>query len=576
MRILLACLLAFTSHAQPDTLVLNATVYTVDEGFATAEAFAIDNGAFALVGTNREVRAIAGDTTRVIDLGGAVVLPGLIDAHGHMAGLGQLEVGVIDLAGTTSYTQVIERVAERASAIQPGTWILGHGWDHESWPERELPHHRELSDAVPDHPVSLSRVDGHATLANEHAMRTAGVSESSESPAGGLIVRGESGEPTGVFVDAAEALVTHAIPDEAQGDPRAMLLAAQRLCLAAGLTGVHDAGVDPSMTQLYKQLEASGELSIRITGMMSLVYAAKWFEQNEPYRGERFSMAACKAYADGAMGSRGAWLLEPYADKPTGDDGAPYTGLAVTDPADIERAAKHARQHGYQLCTHAIGDRANREILNAYETALRDDYVGVADGHITSNISDGQVESNEFPGRLIRQDRRFRIEHAQLLAPADIPRFAALGIIASMQPTHCTSDMRWIEDRVGVERAAGAYAWRSLLDTGAVVAGGSDFPVESHNPFLGLYAAVTRQNLAGEPAGGWRPEERMTREEAIRSMTIDAAYASFDEHRLGSIEPGKRADFIVIDRDIVIGHAEDIPGTIVLETWIDGERVYRR
>ena len=552
---LLACFAsAFVSSAaltQPDAIFVADRVYTSNDASPVVQAFAVEDGVFVAVGSAEQVRTLAGDQTVVVDLSSRTVLPGLIDAHGHLAGLGQLEVGVIDLAGTTSYERVIELVVERAAETPEGEWIIGRGWDHESWAERELPTHHALSEAVPDHPVWLDRVDGHAGLANASAMELAEVSESSDSPEGGEMLRDETRAPTGVFVDAAEGLVRRAIPAKALGDVRTMLLAGQAKCLSAGLTGVHDAGVDPSVVAVYRELEDEGVLKLRVHGMMPSVMAPRWFASNEPYSGDRFSMRAAKAYADGAMGSRGAWLLEPYADRPVDDDGEPYFGLAVTAPADIESLAAHGAAKGYQVCTHAIGDRANRAVLDAYARAF---------------------EALDMDGA----SARFRIEHAQLLHPDDIDRFRDLGVIASMQPTHCTSDMRWVEDRVGASRADGAYAWRSLLESGAVIAAGSDFPVESHNPFLGFYAAVTRQNLAGEPAGGWRPMQRMSREQILRAMTIDAAYASFDEGRIGSIEVGKRADFVVIDRDVMSCPGEEIPGTAVLETWIDGERVFSR
>lgn len=549
MKTLLLTLLAVSASAQPDLIMINGAVVTVDDRFTIAEAFAVEDGAFSAVGSEDEVMALRGRATIVVDLNGGIVLPGLIDAHGHLAGLGELKVGVVDLTGTRSYEEVIERVADRAGRTEPGAWIIGRGWDHESWPEREMPVHGPLSEAVPDHPVWLARVDGHASLANAAAMTIAGISESTPNPAGGEVLREPSGALTGVFVDAAESLVSGVIPASVFGEARAALLAAQDLCLAAGLTGVHDAGVAPDLAELYSDLESSGALRLRVYGMMPAQHAARWFEENEPIAGDRFSLRACKVYADGAMGSRGAWLLEPYQDRPTDDNGMPYSGLAVTDPREIEALARHALDRGYQVCTHAIGDRANREVLDAYERALADRNADVA---------------------------RFRVEHAQLLHPDDIARFAALGVIASVQPTHCTSDMRWVEDRVGPARADGAYAWQSLARSGARLALGSDFPVESHNPFLGFYAAVTRLDASGSPGGGWRPAERLTREQALRGMTIDAAFAAFDEHRLGSIEPGKRADFILVDRDVLTCPEADIPATRVLQTWIDGERVFPR
>jgi len=303
------------------------------------------------------------------------------------------------------------------------------------------------------------------------------------------------------------------------------------------------------MIEVYQRLERERKLSVRVYGMVAGDAALGWFEKHKPYSGSFFSMRACKLYMDGAMGSRGAWLLEPYEDRPTGTDGKPYTGLAVSEPEFVHTVAQHALTKGYQVCAHAIGDRANREVLDAYEYAF----------------TDLNADTNAA---------RFRIEHAQLIAPEDMGRFAKLKVIPSMQPTHCTSDMRWIEDRVGPVRADGAYAWQTLLATGVRIAGGSDFPVESVNPFLGLYASVTRQNLDGEPSGGWHPSERLTREQALRSMTIDAAYAGFDEKRIGSIEVDKLADFIVIDRDYMSCPPRQIADIRVVSTWIEGAPVY--
>ena len=539
------------------TLYLNANAYTVDAARPRAGAFAVRDGSFVAVGSEAEVRArlaeLGGGAFDTVDLEGKTVLPGLIDAHGHLAGLGALQVGVLDLAGTTSYEQVIEIISERAEHTPAGDWILGRGWDNESWADKSLPTHDALSEAVPDHPVWLGRVDGHAALANRAAMDTTDISPETTGPDGGELLRNPDGTLTGVFVDNAESLVERAIPAGARGDPETMIRAAQDACLAAGLTSVHDMGVHPRTAEMYRALAERGELKLRVHAACPAPFAVKYFGDHEPERSDRFSYAATKVYIDGAMGSRGAWLLEPYSDRPeyeTGDKaGEPYTGLAVREPGFIEMLARHALEHGYQVFAHAIGDRGNQEVLDAYARAA---------------ASTGKPLA----------DARFRIEHAQVIAPADISRFAALGVIASMQPTHCTSDMRWVEQRVGMDRARGAYAWASLLRSGAVIVGGSDFPVESHNPFLGFYAAVTRQNAEGKPAGGWRPEERMTREETLRSMTLDAAYSVFMEGRVGSIQPGKLADFIVIDRDVMTCDANDIIGTRVLRTVLGGETVY--
>ncbi len=557
MRRTRTALLTIAAAAADPTLYLNANAYTVDTGRPRAGAFAVRDGSFVAVGSEAEARAeligLGAGAFETVDLQGKTVLPGLIDAHGHLAGLGALQVGVLDLAGTTSYEQVIEIISERAEHTPAGDWILGRGWDNESWADKALPTHDALTEAVPDHPVWLGRVDGHAALANRAAMDTADISPETTGPDGGELLRNPDGSLTGVFVDNAESLVEKAIPAGARGDPESKIRAAQDACLAAGLTSVHDMGVHPRTAEMYRTLAERGELKLRVHAASPSAFAVRYFDENEPYRSDRFSFAAVKVYIDGAMGSRGAWLHEPYSDRPlyeTGEHaGQPYTGLAVQEPGFIEMVARHALEHGYQVFAHAIGDRGNSEVLDAYERAA------------------------DSTGRSLA-DARFRVEHAQLLAPADIPRFAELGVIASMQPTHCTSDMRWVEQRVGMERASGAYAWASLLRTGAVIAGGSDFPVESHNPFLGFYAAVTRQNTEGKPAGGWRPEERMTRAETLRSMTLDAAYSVFMEDRVGSIEPGKLADFIVIDRDVMTCEANDILGTSVLRTVVGGETVY--
>lgn len=550
VKTLLGVALLLAQQAMAQTAYINAKIHTVDDARPRAEAIAVADGRILAVGTADEAREAAGAGAEIIDVGGATIIPGLIDAHGHIAGLGALFLGVIDLSGTTSYDQVIELVEQRAAEAQPGQWILGRGWDHESWPDKQMPTHEALSEATPDNPVWLSRVDGHAGLANARAMEAADVTGSTPSPRGGEILRDAAGQPTGVFVDNAESLIERAVPASARSSAEDLILAAQEACLAAGLTGVHDMGVSPSMADLYKRMEADGRLKLRVYGLISGPYAVRYFEEREPYIGGRVTIRSCKLYMDGAMGSRGAWLLAPYADRPIGPGGAPYVGLAVSEPELIEQVARHALAKGYQVCTHAIGDRGNREVLDAYERALRD-------------ASEAQ-----------RADHRFRIEHAQLLAPEDIGRFAELGVIPSMQQTHCTSDMRWVDARVGPERAKGAYAWRSLIDAGSIIAGGSDFPVESHNPFLGLYAAVTRQNAAGEPAGGWQPEQLMSREEALKSMTIWAAYAAFEEADKGTLTPGKLADFIVIDRDIMTCAPPEILETRVLRTVIGGETVY--
>ncbi len=532
--------------AAPDAVYLNGNIYPLDGVHPRAEALAVTGDKITAVGSNAAVRRLAGPSTRVIDLAGKTVVPGLIDAHCHVAGLGSFGLGRIDLSGTRSSAALVAQVAEQVQKAKPGAWVLGGRWDHESWPDRRLPAHADLSAASPDNPVWLTRVDGHAGLANAAAMKLAGITPDTPNPSGGEILRDAHGRPTGVFIDNAEELITRHI--DQPNDPAALILKAQEMCLAVGLTGVHDAGITPAEIEIYQKLVASGQLKLRVYAMVTGQYAAEYFAAHALLIGDRLTVRAAKAYADGALGSRGAWLLAPYADRPTDDHGQPYVGLAV-EPELVRTLAADGLRRGYQVCTHAIGDRGNRETLDAYAAALR---------------------------ATPQADHRFRIEHAQVLSLEDIPRFAELGVLPAMQPTHCTSDMRWAEARIGPDRAAGAYAWAKLRRTGVPIPGGSDFPVESPNPFLGIYAAVTRQNPAGQPPGGWHSEERMTREEALRSFTCDAAYAAFEENRKGSLRPGLLADFTVLDRDILTCDPAEIPATRVLQTVVGGETSFRQ
>ncbi|MBK7404650.1 MAG: amidohydrolase [Phycisphaerales bacterium] len=563
----LIALLALPARAQPN-LYFNANIYTMDPAQPRVDTMLVEDGLILAIGSNRGVqdsmRQQGIRVVRKIDMGGKTILPGLIDAHGHMISLGAIGLGVLDLRAAASYEDMVNIVRDRASHVPAGTWIIGRGWDNESWADKRLPHHGALSKAIPDNPVWLSRVDGHAGLANEKAMQLAGVSSAMTSPAGGEIVRDQNRLPTGLFVDNAESVISAVIPEGLTGTAEECILQAQKMCLAAGLTGVHDAGLSPDEVDTYLRLEASGALKIRVYGMVHAKEAPAYFAEHPPYDGFKLTVVSAKAYMDGAMGSRGAWLMAPYADRPTGPEGQPYTGLQVSQPAEIEALVRDGLAHNYTVCTHAIGDRANREVLNAYARAIND----------WQPVTPADATPRRYQW-FTSADARLRVEHAQLLSFDDVPRFAAMGVIASMQPTHCTSDMRWVDARVGEERARGAYAWASLLKSGAHLAFGSDFPVESENPFLGIYAAVTRENLDGEPAGGFHPEQRVTREEALRAYTIEAAYAAFWDERVGSLEANKLADFIVIDRDVMTCDAREIADTKVLETYSYGELVYR-
>jgi predicted amidohydrolase YtcJ len=550
LALLLAPLTGGCAHAQQaaqtpaDLVVTDARIYTVDANRPVAEAMAIRDGRVLFVGSVQGALSHRGPATRVIELQGRTVIPGMIDAHAHLPGLGSA-LRTVDLVGTRSYDEVVARVAARARELPVGTWVVGRGWDQNQWGDTRFPSHEALSRAVPDHPVYLTRVDGHAALVNAAALRSAGLTAATTDPDGGRIERAADGAPAGVLVDAAMGLVSSRIP----AAPRSEQVTAIRAAVAEvnrwGLTGMHDAGVDAGTIDIYEELARAGDFNLRNYVMIRSDDATleRYFRrgpQSGLYDG-RIWIRSIKISADGALGSRGAALLEPYSDE------AHHSGLVLTSPERVREVAGRALRAGFQLNTHAIGDRANRFVLDAYEQALA-----------------------ETP----RADHRFRVEHAQILHPQDIPRFAALDVIPSMQASHQTSDMYWAERRVGSTRLLGAYAWRSLLDLGVPIPNGSDFPVEAVNPLISFHSSVTRQDADAYPAGGWYPAQRMTREEALRSMTIWPAYAAFQEDVLGSLTPGKYADFVVLDRDIMRVAPEEILGTRVLATYLGGRAVY--
>lgn len=548
-----------TGAPTADLILINGNFYTLDDAAPRAEAIAARGDRIVYVGPNDGALAFKGATTREIDLGGATVVPGLIDAHGHMAGLGLL-AGRLDLVGTGSSDEVAGMVARKSATLKPGQWILGRGWDQNDWKNESFPTSRVLDAAAPDNPVSLSRVDGHATWVNTRAMRLAGVSKETPDPPGGRIVRDASGEPTGILIDRAGDLVEAKIPEPTREETREALQVAMRRCLAAGLTGVHDAGVGPVELELYHELLVKDGFPFRVYAMLAGESApvegrvvSGWLERqlaNGPAVGlgaGRLTVRSVKLYADGALGSRGAALLSPYLDDPNN------TGLLRMEPAALRAMAQSAGRSGFQVCIHAIGDRGNRLALDAIEAARK---------------AAGRAAGTD--------DLRHRIEHAQVLSPLDIPRFAALGVLASIQPTHATSDMYWAADRIGAERLQGAYAWRTLLSSGARLACGSDFPVESENPLLGFYAAVTRQDAKGWPSGGWLPDQRLTREEALRCFTLDAAYAAFEEKQRGSVVTGKLADLTVLSQDIMKVPPLEILRTTATMTIVGGRVAYEK
>lgn len=533
--------------APADLILTNARIYTVDDAHPFVSAMAVRGGRVAFVGDTRGALVLRGPQTRVLDLAGRTVIPGMVDAHGHVEGLGEF-LAQVDLVGAASLDEVVARVVARARSTPAGQWISGRGWDQNRWGDTRFPTHDKLSAAFPDNPVILTRVDGHAIFVNARAMQLARVTAATKDPDGGHIERDAAGNPTGVFIDNAMALVRRVVPPLSHDEIRSNLRAAIAETHRWGLTGVHDAGEGADVIRAYEELGKAGELDARIYVMISGGRTPNRALDSLIAVGPRSALyhstlwiRSIKLYADGALGSRGAALLDPYTDDPGN------TGLLVSDPAFIEAVAVQALRAGFQVNTHSIGDRGNRVTLDAYEAALKQ--VPVA-------------------------DHRFRIEHAQILNYADIPRFARLGVIPSMQTSHQTSDMYWAGARLGVHRLPGAYAWRALLNTGVIIPNGTDFPVERVNPMISFHAAISRQDANDWPPGGWYPEQVMTRDEALKAMTIWPAFAAFQEQELGSLTPGKHADFVVLDQDIMRVPPSLILQTRVLSTWVEGKAVY--
>jgi len=478
---------------------------------------------------------------RVVDASGATILPGLTDAHGHLYGLG-LKLDVVDLTETQSMDEVVARTKQRADRAAAGEWVQGRGWDQNDWPDKQFPTAAQIDAAITDHPVWLKRVDGHAGVANTAAMTAAGVTAATPDPSGGRIIRDASGNPTGVFVDEAQQLIESKIPPISFTLRKERVLKAAQTIAANGLTEMHDAGAEADTIRAVKELIDEKRFPIRVYMMVSDESAllTDWFARGPLMNyGGRLTIRSVKVYADGALGSRGAALLAPYSDDPKN------SGLIIADTAHIADVAKRAIAAGFQVNTHAIGDRGVRNVIDGYEQA------GVS------------------------PEKRFRIEHFQVVAPDDFARVARDGIIASMQPTHATSDMDWAEQRVGPQRIRGAYAWRTVLKSGGRLALGSDFPVEAVNPWFGIYSAVTRQDHHGNPRGGWYSDQRLTLPEAIRGFTADAAYAAFEETTRGTIEPGKLADFTIVEGDVYSTPASELWKLKVRMTVVGGEIVYQ-
>ncbi len=547
--ILVLCLSASLWGQAPDLIVLDARINSMDIRHTGATALAVRDGRVLRLGGDLEISALAGSKTKIIWAKGAFLMPGFIDSHAHFRGIGSAQRRV-KLNGASSYAEIIKRTKEAAKNHGPKEWITGRGWDQNLWPSKVFPTHQLLSEAFPNRPVALTRVDGHALLANKKAMEIARITKDTANPPGGEIIRDENGEATGVFVDTAESLIQNVVPQDNKNTQVSDMLAAQDLCFSLGITTMHDAGMSRRQVDILDELYNSKQLQLRLYVMLGVASPAQaQLATALPPRVSdhdgRLSVRALKIYADGALGSRGAALLESYADR----DG--HKGLLITKRNSLEQISATALKRGYQACIHAIGDRANRMVLDTWEEVFQEN------------------PSTATP--------RFRIEHAQILHHNDIPRFAKLGIIASMQTVHCTSDMAWVAARVTHGRAkVGAYAWRRLLDAGALVCNGTDAPVEGLTPFAGLFAAMTRTTAKGLPRGGWFREQCMTRKEALYAYTMAGAYAAFWENQLGSLSPGKFADFIFLDTNLDTCPPQEILTAKVMATFIAGNEVYRR
>jgi hypothetical protein len=536
--------------APPADLVLrNGVVHTMDARRKNAQAVALRGNQIALVGSDAEVAALIGPATQVLDLKGATVIPGFVESHGHLMSLGQSRMSV-DLNGAKTYDEVVARVAAAVKGRAPGEWVLGRGWHESKWTTppakvvRGFPTHDALSVVSPQNPVVLERADGHAVLVNAKALELAAITKDTEAPAAGEIIRDAAGSATGVFVDNAGELIR--VPPQTPAEASRALEIALEECVRKGITSFEDAGTAAGEIALYRSFASARRLPLRLYVMLAGLDTLKQYARPEIDLGNGFlTLRAVKLVADGAMGSRGAAMLEPYADDPGN------SGFFTTPPEVVLETARYALTHGFQLNVHAIGDRTNRMVLDQFEQAFK-----------------------EHPEA---KDPRFRIEHAQFLDEQDIPRFAKLGVIASMQGIHATSDRPWAPSRIGMERVReGLYVWRKLLKSGAMIVNGTDVPVEDVDPIKSYYASVTRQDESGNPPGGFDPDQRMTREEALRSYTRDAAYAAFAETTRGSLESGKLADLTVLSKDILEAPDREILKAEVLYTIVDGQVRYRK
>lgn len=519
---------------EADLLVYNARVYTADSAFTMASAFAVKDGRFLEVGTSESIRSKYTAPGQV-DAAGQTIVPGLIDAHCHFFQLG-LNQEVIDLAGTRSFEEVLERVLDLRDRNQPA-YLYGRGWDQNDWGVREFPDKSALDSLFPDIPVALERIDGHALLANQKALDLGGIDATTRVPGGEVLLR--DGLPTGILIDNPKNLVLSRWPQPSRAAQVRALLAAQAICFENGLTTVNDAGLERAAIELIDSLQQAGALTIRVYAMVSNTPAdLDHYLARGPYETDRLTVRSVKVYADGALGSRGAALKRPYTDRPG------HYGAMITPSEDLAELAGRIASAGFQMNTHAIGDSASVAVLRAYREALAG-----------------------------AEDPRWKVEHAQIVEPSDLEFFGP-QVLPSVQPTHATSDMYWAENRLGPDRMAGAYAYASLLEASGVVVLGTDFPVEQVDPIQTFYAAVTRQDRAGYPAGGFMPAQALTREQALKGMTRWAAYSNFEEADKGSIEAGKWADFTVLSGDLMELPADSLKDVRIRQTFVSGRQVY--
>ncbi len=550
--------LAFAGESEEDAdlVILNGTIYTMNRNQPTAEMIAVRDGRIVYVGDDASKETWIGESTRVLDLKGRTLTPGLIDSHAHLLALGRAKMK-LDLSRVGNYEELVRMVEMKIRETPPGEWIIGRGWHQSKWDPPAAPlvkgfqTHWALSKVSPDNPVFLTHASGHAGFANARAMEIAGISDRTRSEAGGEIIRDSDGNPTGIFTENGQELIRRHIPGGSEAQNRRALELAIQESLKNGITSFRDASSDGDAIALYRDFLEEGKLKIRLWVMINghdEKLVEQWFSRGpEIGSGDHFlTIRAVKLFADGALGSRGAWLLEPYSDRPD------HTGHATIDMDRVYEVSSKALLSGFQACMHAIGDRANREVLDRFEKAF-----------------------NQHPRAA--EDHRFRIEHAQHVSAEDIPRFSQHGVIASMQGIHLSSDRPWAIDRLGAARIQeGAYVWQKLLESGAVVVNGTDAPVEPIDPIENFYATVTRRTLKGEPPGGFEPDQKMTRYQALHSYTLAGAYAGFEEDLKGSIEVGKLADFTVFSQDIMQVPEDQILDTEVEYTIIGGEIAYAR